>query len=102
MRKDNTVSFETYKKTRSLEQAEREQKSFEWKVNTQIELIRNGRIDDAEDLLIAFLGVKENVTTDEERKKCIRIISEIENKGFQKEAEELRWRLNKYLSIERG
>lgn len=99
MRKDNTVNFETYKKTRSLEQAEIEQRAFNWQVKTQIEYISQGKLDDAEDLLRAGLLIKENRTTDEIRKHFSEVLAEVGRRGYEKEEQELRWRLQNYLKI---
>ena len=99
MRKDNTVNFETFKKTRSLDQAEREQRIFNWQVDRIVEFIKQGKLNDAEDLLIAGLGIRENVTTDYERKKYSEILKKVGEYGYENEERELRWRLQKYLRI---
>lgn len=96
----NMVNLDVFKRTRSIDAAEREQRAFEWQVKTQIEFISQGRISDAEDLLRAGLLIKENRTTDEERKHFNRVLAEVGRRGYKDAERELRWRLQKYLTIE--
>ena len=93
------VSFETFRKTHNLGAAEREQRIFNWQVESIVEYVKQGKLNDAEDLLIAGLGVKENVTTDYERKKYSDILTKVGECGYKNEEQELRWRLQKYLRM---
>ncbi len=91
------VNFETFQKTRDLEEAEREQRIFNWQAERIVEYVKQGKLNDAEDLLIAGLLVKENATTDYERKKYSDILAKVGEYGYKNEEQELRWRLQKYL-----
>lgn len=96
----NMLNLDVFKRTRSIDAAEREQRAFEWQVKTQIEFISQGRISDAEDLLRAGLLIKENRTTDKERKHFDRVLAEVGRRGYKDAERELRWRLQRYLTIE--
>lgn len=92
------VNFETYKKTRDLEAAEREQRIFNWQVERLIEYIKQDKLSDAEDLLLAYLGIKKyNKVIGDGKNGCDKLLKELGNRGYDEAEKELRWRLQKYL-----
>lgn len=91
------VNFETYKRTRNLDVAERSQRIYNWQVKVIAEFLADGKIEDAYDLIAAGLLVKENETTDYGRNKFNKLLKDIGDMGFVEEEKELRWRLQKYL-----
>ena len=92
------VNLETFKKTRDLEAAEREQRIFNWQVERVIEFVKKDKLSDSEDLLLAYLGIKEyNRVIGDGRNGCDRILTEVGNRGYKDAEKELRWRLQKYL-----
>ncbi len=99
-RKENRVlvNFETFQKTRDLEAAEREQRIFNWEVETIIAYIEQDKLSDAEDLLLAYLGIKMyNKVIGDGRNGCDKLLKEIGNRGYAEAEQELRWRLQKHL-----
>ena len=94
------VNFETFKRTRNLDVAERNQRIYNWVVKIISEYVADGKLDDAYDLLVAGLMVKENATTDYERKKYSKVLEDVGKLGYEKEEKELRWRLQKYLKLD--
>lgn len=93
------INFETYRKTRDLELAERRQRIYNWSVKVIAEFLADGKIDDAYDLITAGLLIKENATTDYERKKYSKLLEDVGKLGYEKEEKQIRWRLQKYLKL---
>lgn len=94
------INFETYKETHNLSKAEQQQRLFDWEVQAAIDFLKDGRIDDVYDCIAAGLLIKQNRTTDYERKYFDKILTRIGERGFEKEEKELRWRLQKYLKLD--
>ena len=92
-----TINLEVYKRTRNVGEAERKQRIFDWEVGAVIEYLDKGSIKDAEDLLIAYLGVRENAVTPDTQNGCDRILREVGKRGHEQEEKQLRWSLQKYL-----
>lgn len=97
---NKVVNFETYKVTHSLSKAEQQQRLFDWEVQVAIDFLKDGRIDDVYDCIAAGLLIKQNRTTDYERKYFDKILTRIGERGFAEEEKELRWRLQKYLKLD--
>lgn len=100
--KDNTVNFETYKHTHDLRKAQAEQRMYEWQTGRLVEFISQGRVSDATDLVAAGLLIKQNHTTNYEREYYNRMIDDVAKLGYEKEAEQIRWTLQKHLKIDKG
>jgi hypothetical protein len=97
--RDNTINFETYKKTRCIEEAERYQRILNFKVAKQIEFIEKGRINDGADLLRASIESAENgLEKIRFKEKAREVIDKVAERGYEKEAEQLRWILQKELN----
>ena len=96
---NNIVNLDKFKKARSITKAERAQRIMEWKVETQIEFINEGKINDGADCLKATIEQSRNIIEkNRAKKKAIEVIDEIEKRGYKDEAEQLRWVLQKYLN----
>ena len=93
------VNFETFKRTHNLSKAEQEQRLYDWETKVICDFLKQGKIDDAYDLIAAGLLIKQNKTTDKERTYFDRMLSDVGSRGFENEEKELRWRLQKYLRI---
>lgn len=93
------VNFDTYKKTRNLAKAEYEQRIFDWEVGIVIDFLKQGKIEDAYDLIAAGLLIKQNRTTNYERRYFDKMLTEIGKRGYENEEKELRWRLQKVLKL---
>jgi hypothetical protein len=100
LRDNKVVNFETYKVTHNLSKAEQQQRLFDWEIQSAVDFLKDGRIDDVYDCIKAGLLVNQNRTTDYERKYFDKILTAIGNKGFKDEEKELRWRLQKYLKLD--
>lgn len=100
MKEENDiVNLDKFKKTRSVTQAERAQRIMEWKVDTQIEFIKEGKMHDGADCLKATIEQSRNIIEkNRAKKKAVEVIDEIERRGYKDEAEQLRWILQKYLN----
>ena len=95
---DNTINFETYKKTRCIEESERYQRILDWKVETQIEFIKKGKISDAADCLRATMDAARNTEElNNAKRKAVEVISKVAELGYADAAMKIEWLLQKYL-----
>lgn len=96
--KDNTVNLETYKKTKSIDEAERYQRILNWKIDVSIDYIKQGKTSDATDLLKATIEQsRDAIERERAKKKAIEVINGVEERWFKDDADKMRWILQNYL-----
>lgn len=96
--KDNTVNLETYKKTKSIDEAEHYQLILNWKIDVSIDYIKQGKTSDAADLLKATIEQsRDAIERERAKKKAIEVINGVEERGFNDDADKMRWILQNYL-----
>lgn len=97
-KKDNTINLDTYKKTRDIEEAERYQRILNWKIDVSIDYIKQGKTSDATDLLKATIEQsRDAIERERAKKKAIEVINGVEERGFNDDADKMRWILQNYL-----
>lgn len=96
MTDNNTVNFETFKKTRSVEEAERYQRILNWKADTLVEAIESGKPSDGLSHMVAVLTQVNKAELNDAKKEILDILDNLERRGYKKETEQYRWALQEY------
>ena len=95
---NNIVNLDKFKKTRSITQAEREQRIKEWKVSTLVEAIKKGKPSDGLNRMEFVLTSVNKAELNEAKKEIVEILNILESIGYKEQADQYRWALQKYLN----
>lgn len=95
---NNIVNLDKFKKTRSITQAERAQRIMEWKVDTLIEAIKNGKPSEGLNRIEYVLNSVNKAELQEAKKEIVEILNILEGRGYKEQADQYRWALQKYLN----
>lgn len=95
---NNIINLDKFKKTRSITQAEREQRIKEWKVSTLVEAIEEGNPSDGLNRMEFVLTSVNKAELNEAKKEIVEILNILESIGYKEQADQYRWALQKYLN----